>query len=193
MYAFPPLFKASFFSGVIAVTRPPKNSGISFLLTLKPNSLAPLFERLSRHVVLQRVTKDRARTLCVHPAHDFSWRSQIAPSFALPLSYRYQNWAVHALLLRQYMLKHHHCTPSLRSSSSRSSFPSTVPCYTCGYLFETNTYSTDTQNFCTSLPKMSPDALNYDAAGCSRGRVVAVYVLTFFFPQCQSLTLIRTQ
>ena len=75
---------------VIAANRPPKNPGISFLLTLKPNSLAPLYERLPRHVVLQRVTKDRTRTLCVHPAHDSSWRSQNAPSFDLPLSYRYQ-------------------------------------------------------------------------------------------------------
>ena len=60
------------------------------------------------------------------------------------------------------------------------------------FSFETNPYTTDTRNSYTLLPKRVQMPRITIAAGCSRGGV-AVYVLTFFFPQCQSLTLIHTQ
>ena len=56
----------------------------------------------------------------------------------------------------------------------------------------TNTYSTDTQNSCTSLPKKSPNALNCDRSWLlTRKSCYSVRVDSF--PECQSLPLIRTQ
>ena len=61
------------------------------------------------------------------------------------------------------------------------------------FSFETNIYTTDTRNSYTLLPKRVQMPRIMIAARCARGGVVTVYVSTFFFPQCQWLTLIRTQ
>ena len=47
----------------------PRIAGSPFSLPPKPSDSALLIERLSRQVVVKKVTKDRTRAVCVHPAH----------------------------------------------------------------------------------------------------------------------------